>query len=127
MGVLKIITLEELKEQTRVDFDDEDNSLELFGAASEDLVIGMTKRSLKELNMIGWQERNEGEVIEDEEEKAEITANNKNFPNRLRLAIRMIAAHFFRNHENVSSVNQASVPYTLGVLVKPYIKLSNNK
>jgi uncharacterized phiE125 gp8 family phage protein len=46
------------------------------------------------------------------------------FPARLKVAVLLTAANFYRNREPVASVSQNLVPYTLEALIKPYRKLS---
>ena len=45
MRELKVVTLEELKMQMREDFCEEDELINLYGAAAEDAVISSTRRS----------------------------------------------------------------------------------
>lgn len=123
MEQLKVVTLEELKAQTRVDFDDEDDMLALYGAASEDVIIGGTGRTIKELNAMGYAERT-GEELEDEEAQE---VGNEYFPLRLKQAILLFAAHMYKHHELTTAVAQNMVPYSIGVLTKPYRKLSDRK
>jgi hypothetical protein len=114
---LKVVDIETLKAQMRVDFDDEDALIELYGEAAEDVVIRGTRRSLDELRRIGYEEQT-GEVAPEELPEGEW------FPTRLKLAVLMMAAHSYRNREPVASVGQNVVPYAFDVLVKPYRKLT---
>lgn len=102
---LRIVSMEDLKLQMRVDFEDEDKSILLYGCAAEDTVIDMTRRTLEELN--GW--------------------DGRGFPSSLKVAILMLASHFYRNREPVSSIVQNMVPLSIAVLVKPYVKLSERE
>jgi uncharacterized phage protein (predicted DNA packaging) len=110
------VTLEELKKQMRVDFDEEDSLIETYGDAAERQVISDTRRTERELLERGWMEREDEADIPDE-----ITADY--FPRRLKVAVMMLAAHLYRNREVVSSVAQNCVPYSYDVMVKPYVKL----
>nr|DAM83359.1 MAG TPA: Head Tail Connector Protein [Caudoviricetes sp.] len=102
---LRIVSIEELKLQMRVDFADEDQSILLYGCAAEDTVIDMTRRTLDEL--IEW--------------------DGRGFPSPLKVAILMLASHFYRNREPVSSIAQNMVPLSVAILVKPYVKLSERE
>lgn len=114
---LKVVDIETLKAQMRVDFDDEDALIELYGEAAEDVVIRGTRRSLDELRRIGYEEQT-GEAAPEDLPEGEW------FPTRLKLAVLMMAAHSYRNREPVASVGQNVVPYAYDVLVKPYRKLT---
>jgi hypothetical protein len=118
MEKLKIVTLDELKKQMRVDFEDEDDIISLYGVAAEDAIIYGTERTLDELNAIGYEEQ--------EGKPAEGTEIGKGyFPKRLKLAILILAAHNYRNREPVAAVAQNPVPFSIEVYTKPYRKLSN--
>jgi uncharacterized phage protein (predicted DNA packaging) len=114
MSELRVVTLDELKAQMRVDFEDEDNIIKLYGCAAEDAIIGGTNRTLDELKRIGYAEKNG-------------TEDGELFPDRLRLAILILAAHNYRNREPVSSISQNAVPYSLDVYCKPYRKLTDRE
>ena len=116
---LKIVTLAELKLQMRVEENDEDNLITLYGIAAERQIITETRRSMQELCAIGYEESN-GEAP-----SGDIDA--KWFPAMLRTAILMFAAQLYRYREPViSGTIVADVPYSIEVLVKPYVRLSNN-
>lgn len=102
---LRVVTLEELKLQMHEDFEDEDAIITTYGIAAEDVVIDMTRRSYEELS--AWEGRG--------------------FPVRLKLAILMLAANFHRNREPVAAVSQNPVPFSVSVLVKPFVKLSDRE
>lgn len=110
---LRVVTMEELKMQMRVDLEEEDAIIEAYGIAAEDAVADATRRTLDELATIGYDEQGgEGEV----DMKA-------HFPARLKIAVLMMAAHWYRNREPVAAVAVNAVPYAWEVLVKPYRKL----
>lgn len=117
MRELKVVTLEELKMQMREDFCEEDELINLYGAAAEDAVIASTRRSYEELCRLGYAEST-GHLPDDE-----VLPEGEWFPSRLKLAVLMLAAHSFRNREPVASVAQNAVPYTIDFYVKPYRKL----
>lgn len=114
---LKIVTLSELKAQMRVEEDDEDALITQYGIAAERQIITETRRSYDELLAIGYAEANNEEPHGD--------VDPKFFPAPLRVAILMLAANLFRNREPViAGTSAAAVPYTLEVMVKPYVKLA---
>ena len=111
---LRVVTLDELKMQMRVDLEEEDAIIEAYGIAAEDTVASMTRRTLEELAVIG---RAEDQLTGEVEDVA------ADFPARLKIAVLMLAAHWYRNREPVATVAMNAVPYALEVLVKPYRKL----
>lgn len=118
MKKAKYVTLNELKKQMRVDFEEEDDLIQTFGAAAEDSVLRGTGRTDEELLQMGWKE-------EHPDEDAPEQLDEEFFPSRLKVAILILAAHFYRNREAVAGVAQNIVPYAYEVLTKPYKKLSN--
>jgi uncharacterized phage protein (predicted DNA packaging) len=114
---LKYVTIDELKMQMRVDFDEEDDLIKMYGLAAEDSVLRGTQRTDEELLKMGYEERN------GEEAKEEV--GKEWFPTRLKCAIMLMAAHLYRNREAVAGVAQNVVPYGFNSLVKPYRKLSD--
>ena len=108
MSDLRVVTLDELKAQMRVDFEDEDEIIKLYGCAAEDAIISGTYR-------IGYAEKNNG------------SQEGESFPDRLRLAILILAAHNYRNREPVASISQNPVPYSIDVYCKPYRKLTDRE
>lgn len=115
MSDLRVVTLDELKAQMRVDFEDEDEIIKLYGCAAEDAIIEGTNRTLAELKRMGYAERHDG------------SEDGELFPDRLKLAILILAAHNYRNREPVASVSQNTVPYSLEVYCKPYRKLTDRE
>ena len=115
---LKIVTLSELKAQMRVEENDEDALITQYGIAAERQVITETRRTYDELLAIGYAEYNDTEPASND------SIDAKWFPAMLRVAILMFAAQLYRNREPVASGTiVAAIPYTLEVLVKPYVKL----
>lgn len=123
MERFRVVTLEELKQQMHVDFEDENDIISLYGVTAEDRVISGTRRSVEELNLMGYIEQN-GEP-ENTAAADEAAGDILNFPKSLKLAILMLAAHFYRNREPVASIAQNCVPMSYEALVKPYRKLTD--
>lgn len=116
---LRVVTMTELKAQMRVDFEDEDEIIALYGRAAEDSIIDGTARSLEELNRMGYKEKTGMDA-------EELPAGNW-FPARLKLAILILAAHSYRNREPVAAIAQNAVPYSIDVFCKPYRKLTDRE
>lgn len=118
MKELKIVTLPELKAQMREDWDGEDALIIDYGRAAEDAVIHGTRRTLEQLKRIGYAESTNVLLAEDEQLPA-----GDWFPSRLKVAILMLASHYFKNREPVTNAAQNPVPYTIEFFVKPYRRL----
>lgn len=121
MVELKVVTLNELKQQMRIDFEDEDDIVVLYGIAAEDAIIQGTRRTLDELNAIGYEEQ-EGRLTDSVD-----VPGKQYFPVRLKLAILILAAHNYRNREPVASVAQNAVPFSIDIYTKPYRKLTERE
>ena len=98
------LALEELKQHLNVDYDDDDSYLMYLGKVAMLRIFGMTNRPVEELEALG----------------------GGTYPEELRLAAMQLAAHWYRVRESVSSVNQVAVPFGLNLLVKPFVKLSQD-
>ena len=118
---MKIVEMAELKQQMRVDFDEEDDVIALYGSAAENAIVNESERTLDDLCRMGYKEQTGAEAA------ADIEVGVEYFPRSLRLAVLMLAAHFYRNREPVASVNQVVVPYAYEVLCKPYKKLTERR
>lgn len=103
---LQIVTLDELKLQMRVDFEEDDQLILLYGIAAESSVLAACNRNKDEL------------------EAENALRGGEGFPAAVYAAILMFASHLYRNRENVSSFRQFEVPYTLDYLLKPWTKLT---
>lgn len=114
---LQIVSLDELKLQMRVEEDAEDDIITQYGIAAERQVITETRRTKNELLEIGYNEQHDT--------PPNGTIDVVWFPAPLRVAILMLAANLYRNREPVAAgVSVAPIPYTIEVLVKPYVRLS---
>ena len=99
------VTVEELKKQLRVDYEEEDDLLMTYGEAAEDVVVKATNRSVEELKEMG------GGIL----------------PMPIRVAILKMAAEMFTNRGITTQGNVQVVPYGFEVLIKPYVKLGERK
>ena len=98
--MMKYLKLSDIKAQLRIETDDEDALLQLYGAALEDTMLNLLGRSLEELM------ETYGEV-----------------PAPIRLATLMLTAGQQNYREPQTPVQLSAVPYTFDLMVKPYIKL----
>lgn len=103
---LRVLTIEKMKAQIRDVQDEEIDILYTWGLACESIVVDMTNRTFEELE--SWDD-----------------IHGKGFPEALESAMLLLVAHLFRNREPVSSISQNMVPFTIAMLIKPYVKLSN--
>lgn len=107
METLRIVTLEDLKAQMRIDFTEEDNLVLIYGKAAEEAVVNATRRTIEELKS-----------------ENESRTGNSDFPPMVYVCILMLAAQLYRTREPVSSLAQITVPYTYDYMLKPWIKLA---
>lgn len=87
-----------------VDFNDDDAYIAYLYRNALKRILGLTNRPLEELSELG------GGVI----------------PEELRLAAMQLSAHWYRVKESVATINQAVVPMGFHMLVKPFVKLTND-
>lgn len=95
------VSIEELRKQCNVDFEEDDRMIEKYGAAAERFIE-------RRLNTTYDQ------IIEE---------NNGVFPEDLEIAILMLAAHWYRVREAVSTVSQSRVPYGIEAQITPFKKM----
>lgn len=102
---MQVLTLEELKAQMRVDFEEDDEIIKLYGMAAEQGVSSYCRRT----------------VADFEEENAR--RGGTGFPAVPRVCMLMLASHLYRNREPVAGLQQVSVPYTFEFMLKDWVKL----
>lgn len=113
---LRVVTLDELKKQMRVEDSYDDSIITSYGKAAEQYVINDTRHSLAELNIRGYEETQGTTPSSD--------PGVQYFPDMLKVAILLLAANLYRNREPVAAgVTPAAVPYTLEAFIKPYVRL----
>lgn len=93
-----LVALEDLKKQCNVDFEEDDRMLVKYAIAAERFIEHRMYKSFDEF----------------------IDDNGGDLPGDLEMAILMLAAHWYRIREAVSTTSQARVPYGLDALIKPY-------
>lgn len=97
---MKFLTLDYIKQHSRIDFDCEDELLELYGEAAEDTVMNYLNRTL-----------------------ADLVAQYGVIPAPVQQAALMLVDISYQNRSPVTTVNVSIVPYTFDILIKPYMKL----
>ena len=97
---MKWLTLEWIKKHSRIDFDCEDELLELYGGSAEDTVLNVIARSYTEVI------EHYGEV-----------------PKPLFVAALMLVEVSYTQRGPIAQQNMYTVPYTFDMMVKPYMKL----
>lgn len=103
---MKIISLDYIKQHSRIDLDCEDDLLELYGDSAEETLAQYLKR---------------GKTVD--EMVADLTAVYGHVPAPLYHAILMLVDISYQNRSAISPTNVSVVPYTFDILVKPYMRL----
>lgn len=117
---LRIVTLDELKAQMRVEDTVEDELVCAYGRAAEGTVLRHTRRSVSELALMNYEEQN-GPLPD-----GAAAPGVEWFPASLKVAILMLAAHLYRNREVAGVGSMTAIPYTMETLVKPWTRLGND-
>ena len=97
---MKWLTISDIKKQLRVDFDDEDDVLELYGSAAEDTVLNYLNRTYQDLL------ENFGEV-----------------PAPIRQATLMLVDNSYQHRSPAEPTQIYYVLYGFDSLIKPYMRL----
>lgn len=99
---MKYLTIEDIKQQLRLDFDCEDAKLELYGAGAEDTILYLCNRTYE--NLVGTY----GEV-----------------PAAIRqVTLELVTNSYDHGSGPASPTNLSAVPYNFDLLVKEYIVLT---
>ena len=99
---MKWLSLPLIKSHSRIEYDCEDELLELYGEAAEETILNICSRTYEELKAMGTDNKMPAPIIQ---------------------ASLMLVDHSYQQRSPVSSLNMASVPYTFDTLIKPYMKL----
>ncbi len=97
---MRWLTLEYIKQHSRIDSDVEDNILELYADAAEDTVLNIMNRTYENL-ICTYQE----------------------VPKPIVQASLMLVDLSYMQRSPVSPQNYSAVPYTFDILIKPYMIL----
>ena len=103
---MKWLTLERIKQQCRIepDFTEEDELLEMYGESAEEVLLNHLNRSYENIMQIYGR-----------------------IPAPLVHASLMLVDVSYQHRSPVSPQNMSAVPYTFDILVKPYMRLTNNE
>ena len=102
---MKWLTLTRIKQQCRIeqDFTDEDELLEEYGESAEEVLLNYLNRTYEDVIEVY------GRV-----------------PAPLRQASLMLVDTSYQYRSPVNAQNMSLVPYTFDLLIKPYMRLSND-
>lgn len=101
---MKWLTLELIKHNSRIDGNDEDDLLQIWGGSAEEQVLEDTGRTFEELKEMG---------------------GGENVPKAIMHASLMLADFAYIQRSPVDRMNWSVVPYTYERIIKPYIKLAD--
>ena len=99
---MKWLTIADIKKQLRLDFNDEDDVLELYGSAAEDTVLNYLNRTYQDVMEVYG-----------------------HIPAPIRHATLLLVDVSYQYRSPVSPTNVSMVPYTFDILVKPYMRLTD--
>lgn len=111
---MKFLTLEDIKAQCRIepDFTDEDKLLEKFGAAIENALLRSVNRTYDGLLEAFGEDDGDG---------------GKTVPSDFYVAALMLVKHLYEHRGPTEMVTQSMVPYTLDLLIKPFMRLTTGE
>lgn len=111
---MKFLKLEDIKAQCRIepDFTDEDKLLEKFGAAIENALLRTVNRSYDGLLEAFGEDDGDG---------------GKTVPSDFYVAALMLVKHIYEHRGPTEMVTQSMVPYTLDLLIKPFMRLTTGE
>lgn len=104
---MKWLTIDYIKQHSRIDYDCEDALLEVYGEAAEETVMNIIRRDYDE-------------IVE------KFGTTDKPVPAALIHASLVLVDLSYTQRSPVSQQNMYIVPYTFDMLVKPYMKLAND-
>lgn len=107
---MKWLTLEEIKQQLRIEpeFEDEDTLLTRYGNSAEAVVLNMTKRTFDEL-------------------KAMNPTGEDAIPDDLWEASIMLVEVSYHQRSPISQQHLSGVPYAFDMKIKPYMRLADKE
>ena len=105
---MRWLTIDYIKQHSRIDYDCEDAVLELYGEAAEETILNITGRTYEE-------------IVE------KYGKEGKPVPSALIHASLMLVDLSYQQRNPVSIQNMYAVPYTFDMLIKPYMKLTNSE
>ena len=104
---MKFLSIDYIKQHSRIDFDDDDQWLELYGDAAEETLAGLLNRGKTVDQMV-----------------ASLTEEYGQIPARCYHAALMLTEQAYNHRGPTSPTNMSVVPYTFDLLIKPLMKLT---
>ena len=102
---MKYLTIDDIRQHCRIDWNDEDAVLELYGSGAEDTILSLCNRSMDEVVAL-W-----GEI-----------------PTAMRQATLLLVGISYQHREPASPHNMSAIPYgSIDILIKPYMRLADNE
>ena len=98
---MKYLTLEYIKAHSRIDYDCENDLIEVYGTAAEDTVLFLLNRSYDDL----------------------LQACGGEIPPAVMITTCQIADNLIRHRSPTDNINLSVVPYNFDLMIKPYIIL----
>ena len=105
---MKWLTIDYIKQHSRIDYDCEDDVLHLYGESAEETVLNVIART-------------DDEVVE------QFGTKGKKVPAALIHASLMLVDLAYTQRSPISQPNIYTVPYAFDMMVKPYMKLADDK
>lgn len=99
---MKWLTIDWIKQHSRIDFDCENELLELYGESAEDTVLNVCGRTMED-----------------------VAEQYGNVPKPLFVAALMLVEVSYTQRAPISQQNMYTVPYAFDMMVKPYMRLAN--
>jgi hypothetical protein len=111
---MKFLTLKDIKAQCRIepDFTYEDKLLDKFGAAVENTLLRAVNRTYDGLLEAFGEDDGDG---------------GKTVPSDFYVAALMLVKHIYEHRGPTDMVTQSMVPYTLDLLIKPFMRLTTGE
>ena len=105
---MKFLSLDYIKQHSRIDFDCEDQLLELYADSAEEALAGLLNRGKTVEEMVASLEQEYGKV-----------------PARCYQAALMLTEQAYNHRGPVSPTNMSYVPYSFDLLIKPLMRLTS--
>ena len=106
---MKFLTIDYIKQHSRIDFDCEDQLLELYGDSAEETLASLLNR---------------GKTVE--QMVTSLTEEYGQIPARCYHAALMLTEQAYNHRGPTSPTNMSYVPYGFDLLIKPLMKLTLN-
>ena len=107
---MKFLSIDYIKQHSRIDFDCEDQLLELYGDSAEETLAGVLNRGNTVDQMVASLKEEYGDI-----------------PARCYHAALMLTEQAYNHRGPTSPTNMSMVPYGFDMLVKPLMKLTEGK